>query len=112
MLQWPIMGTNASSLKLAIELIPEPCWGRNLRSVLPDRRWTKISREVREAAGGKCQICGGTSHDQCDEQWTYDDKRRIQRLTALRAVCQMCHNLMNLGRTSIIARQMDDRSRP
>jgi hypothetical protein len=67
-----MMERNVISLKLAIELIPEPCWGMNLRSVLPDSRWTKISRQVREAASGKCQICDGTTSVQCDEQWTYD----------------------------------------
>jgi hypothetical protein len=56
-----MMQTTVLSLKLAIELIPEPCWGMNLRNVLPDRRWTMISRQVREAASGKCQICGGTT---------------------------------------------------
>ena len=104
------MRANATrSLKLSIELIPTPCWGRNLRSVLPDSRWMKISRDVREAAGGKCEICGGTNRIQCDEQWTYDDALYVQRLAALRCVCQTCHNVMNLGRTSIIARQMADR---
>jgi hypothetical protein len=104
------MRANATRpLKLSIELIPTPCWGRNLRSVLPDSRWTKISRDVREAAGGKCEICGGTNRIQCDEHWTYDDRRHVQGLVALRAVCQTCHNVMNLGRTSIIARQMADR---
>jgi hypothetical protein len=37
------------------------------------------------------------------------DSRHVQGLVALRAVCQTCHNVMNFGRTSIIARQMADR---
>ena len=96
------------ALKLSIELIPTPCWGRNLRMTVPKGQWTKISQRVR-AEAGRCQICGGTNLLQCDERWEYDDKQRIQHLAGLRCVCQTCHNLMNIGRTAIIADEMADR---
>jgi len=98
----------ASALKLTMELIPELCWYRNLRNTLPTGRWAKLSKAVREKAGC-CEICGSTQYLQCDEQWSYDDERFVQRLERLRCVCPTCHAVMTFGLTSIIARQQPER---
>jgi hypothetical protein len=102
------MRQEASGLKLRIQLIPKPTWGRNLRKALTARGWERISHPVRARAGG-CEICGGSNRLQCDEQWAYDDERHVQRLIGLRCVCQTCHNVMNWGRSSIVAVQEAER---
>ena len=94
---------------LSIELIPRSSWGRNLRITLGKGRWKRLSQEVRDAAGGRCEICGSMTRVQCDEQWSFDDVRHVQRLVRLRCVCQMCHHVVNFERTKAVARAQPDR---
>lgn len=95
-------------LKLLIEPVPSPCWNRNLRSALTKDQWARISREVRENAG-QCEICGAEKLLQTDEEWTYDDVDRIQRLAGLRCICQNCHLVKHIGRAGRVARTQADR---
>ena len=92
-----------------MEPIPTPCHRHNLRTALTRDGWERISRQVRETAGGRCEICGSTNQVQCDEQWSYDDHHRTQHLVGLRCVCITCHNVIHIGRTNKIARQFPDR---
>lgn len=96
-------------LRLAIELIPRQTWGRNLRTALGKSAWSRLSKQVREAAGNRCEACGSTVRLQCDEQWAYDDAAHVQRLTRLRCLCQMCHHVVNFNRTRMVAREQADR---
>lgn len=87
-------------MKLNFELVPKTCWHSNLRKMLKQNRWNQISKDVRDKANHKCEICG----EECDrleahEQWEYDDVKHIQRLKRIIAVCPPCHQVIHIGAT-------------
>ena len=93
--------------RLTVELVPSTSWGDNLRSVLTPREWSRLSLHVRQAAGMRCEICGGRGERrpvECHEVWEYDDERHIQRLVRLIALCPPCHAVKHIGRTQSIGR--------
>ena len=88
--------------KLNFELVPDGCWYYNLRSVLSPAQWQAISRRVRASAGGRCMICGApSSRLEAHERWEYDEKKAVQRLADIIAVCPACHAVIHIGRTSL-----------
>ena len=84
------------SLRLAPELIPTPCLGRNLHTALPTEEWDRIRRQTYRRAGYRCDACSadGTALH-CHEVWAYDDRRHVQRLVRLQALCERCHFAKN-----------------
>ncbi len=96
---------DVSSLRLAIELVPESCWYSNLRQVLPHAAWDRLRRQVYAACGYRCAICGARGKLHCHEVWSYDDATRVQRLEGLQALCESCHSIKHLGYAGIRASQ-------
>lgn len=94
-----------NDFRLQIELVPANAWGRNLRKQVRDSIWKKLRAEVFANAKNRCEICGADGKLNCHEVWSYDDKNHIQRLTALQAVCQMCHHVSHYGMSQILAAQ-------
>ena len=87
-------------LKLKVELVPEPLWEKNLRTLLKESEWTLVRQYALVMANDTCQVCSarrgneGVTKLLCHEQWTYDDKKNIQKLTGVQITCFMC-NLVN-----------------
>lgn len=51
-------------------------------------------------ASHKCEICGGVGPQhpvECHEVWLYDDKKKIQRLDRMIALCPACHEVKHMG---------------
>ena len=87
-------------MKLEVELIPRPCWNKNLRKLLKANRWNQISKSVREAANHKCEICNAECEKlEAHKQWAYDDENHVQSLKRVIAVCPDCHHVIHLGAT-------------
>ena len=91
-------------MKLTIELVPETCWFKNVRSEVTKERWTELRNNCYNKAGHKCEICDSTGKKQgfnhnveCHEVWKYDDKNKIQRLEKLIALCPLCHKVKHVG---------------
>lgn len=98
---------------LTVEMIPLPMWRRNVRAVVSSETWDElhyrfgatdtVPRNWRHpinrsgVKGARCAYCGATGVLQLHENWRYDDKRRIQRLTALLPLCGECHLAKHLG---------------
>lgn len=86
-------------------MIPASIWGQNLRSLYRDR-WKKLSREIREQCGHRCQICGGASMG-CHEEWEYEYNASassgygVQRLREVVSLCEACHVVKHLGRAAL-----------
>lgn len=92
-------------LRLRIELVPPPLWGKNLRSYLTDSRWANLREAVRQIADFTCEICGEKASRENElgvnahEDWRYDDARSSSTATLLRVgcVCTLCHHIHHFG---------------
>ena len=89
--------------KLNFELVPDSCWYSNLRSILSKEQWDVVRKEAYSRADGKCMICGkSVSRLEAHEQWQYDEENNIQKLKDVIAVCKSCHEVIHIGRTSLL----------
>ncbi len=90
-------------LKLTVELVPKPLWGVNARSAMGQTNWDKVRNETYAKYNHQCGICGAEGRLEAHEIWQYDDKKLVQRLAGIVALCPMCHSVKHLGRTEILA---------
>lgn len=96
-------------MKLTIESIPESTWGVSLANLLPPPIWNDIRREVYEGFNYACAICEATDKQlHCHEKWSYDDRKRIQRLVGFQCLCVDCHSIKHWGRTVAEAHKNKD----
>jgi predicted restriction endonuclease len=64
----------------------------NLRERMGAYRWGKLRKQVYADNGYKCAVCGAEGVQlSCHEIWDCDDKKHVQRLLGLTALCNMCH---------------------
>lgn len=93
-------------LVLGVELVPETCWGSNVRKLLEDdpAAWGRIRRVVLAAAGSKCEVCREQGRLECHEVWDYDDGAHDQRLVRMIALCPACHEVKHIGRARVKGR--------
>ncbi len=94
-------------MKLEIELVPDSCWQSNLRSILPPKMWDVVRRDAYKRAGGKCVICGKPGRLEAHEKWEYDDEKCVQRLADVVGVCRACHEVIHIGRTTLMGREKE-----
>ena len=87
-------------LKIHIDLVPKNCWFSNVRSQVSVADWDWLRRQAYKAAGHKCEVCGAKGRLEAHEIWHYDDKKLIQKLHGITAVCKQCHELYHLGFTA------------
>lgn len=89
-----------NKLKLTIELVPETSWYNNVRAIVTKSQWDKLRAAVYSQAYDLCEICGGQGPKhpvECHEVWLYDDKRCIQTLERMIALCPACHQVKHFG---------------
>ena len=87
-------------LKLEIELVPSTSWYNNVRACVSKSQWDKIKSTVASQAYYVCEICGGEGPKhpvECHEVWLYDEKRCIQTLERMIALCPDCHQVKHFG---------------
>jgi len=97
-------------LILEIELVPSTSWYTNVRSAVTKNQWDKIKSIVASKAYYVCEICGGagSSHPvECHEVWLYDDKKHIQTLERMIALCPKCHMVKHFGLHAIVRKKYD-----
>lgn len=90
--------------KLCIELVPQTCWGSNVRDILTQSDWNQVKKHTAFAAGHLCEICGGKGHKwpvECHEIWEYDDDSQVQSLMGTIALCPDCHLCKHWGYASV-----------
>ena len=92
---------------LKFELVPSGCWYVNLRSVLKPEHWDKIRRAAYAQANGKCSVCGAKGRLEAHERWSYDEKRALQKLEGVTALCKSCHEVVHIARTQLMGRGDD-----
>jgi hypothetical protein len=87
-------------LALTIELVPATSWGNNIRAVMTAKQWNALSGIVCNRAYNVCEICGGVGPKhpvECHEIWEYNDRKQIQRLAGMIALCPDCHMVKHIG---------------
>lgn len=88
-------------IKLPVELVPSTTFYSNLRSILNKSVWDLLRKHVYRQAMYVCEVCGGKGPKhpvEAHEEWSYDDKKKIQRLEKIVALCPDCHACKHLGR--------------
>lgn len=93
------------AMRLNFGLVPDGCWYTNLRSALPKEVWDRLRRAAYARAGGKCTICGAAGRLEAHEVWSYDDAKHVQKLETVIAVCPACHEVIHIGRTSLLGNE-------
>ena len=99
--------TAMKDLKLRFGLVPDGCWRANLRSALPKALWDKLRKAAYARAGGRCAVCGRAGRLEAHEVWEYDDEKHIQKLAGIIAVCPACHQVIHIGRTSLLGKEKE-----
>lgn len=95
-------------MKLTIELVPSSSWMNNVRAVLTTKQWNALKGMVYDAAWNVCQICGGTGPKhpvECHEVWEYNEKKQIQKLTGMLALCPDCHSVKHYGLARVMGKE-------
>lgn len=85
---------------LTVELVPQSCWFSNVRDHVSKNIWDKLRKETYKQSNYRCEICGGRGKQhpvECHEIWHYDDKKYIQTLKGLTALCPDCHRVKHIG---------------
>lgn len=92
--------TTSQPLRLQSELIPQPLWGMNIRSMIGKKRWFRLRDAVTTYRRRMCAICGSTAPLQGHEVWDYAEKKRTGTATLrdIRLVCQDCSSIHHFGR--------------
>ena len=91
--------------KLSFGIIPDGCWKVNLHELLPESAWNFIKKDVKSHAAGKCEICGkNTDRLDAHEVWSFDEKRCVQKLENIIAVCRDCHDSIHINRSYLVGR--------
>jgi hypothetical protein len=91
-------------MKLTIELVPSSSWFNNVRAVLTRKQWDTLRKKVYSEAWDTCQICGGIGPKhpvECHEIWHYDEKKLVQKLEGMIALCPDCHMVKHIGLAQI-----------
>ena len=105
--KWPLNPTPITILQgedrnfggnlLFVDLIPNSCWFTNLRSSVHPKDWDRLRRFIYERAGNKCECCQSNGNLEAHERWSYDNKKRVQKLMRLIALCRSCHESTHMG---------------
>lgn len=95
-------------MKLCFELVPDSCWYSNLRSILSPAQWDVVRKDAYARADGKCMICGAPCRRlEAHERWEYDEENAVQKLKDVVAVCVKCHEVIHIGRTTLMGRERE-----
>jgi len=101
--------------RLTVEIIPTSLHGKNPRTVNGKAWWEGNRKKLYQAAGHRCEICGGVGKHhavEAHERYEYDEADRppCQRLVGLIALCPACHGVKHLYRTHAFSTQQGDPS--
>ena len=92
-------------MKLTIELVPESCFFKNVRSNVSPADWEILRKDTLQKAGHKCEVCGFTGLLHCHEVWDYNDQTHEQKLARLQALCPACHEVKHFGLAGVKGRR-------
>lgn len=91
-------------MKLSVELVPRPLWGKSLEQRLKHRVWRKLRAEAIGRTNDRSDACGAGPQERrgrslhVHEVWTYNDDEHVQTLVGLRPLCGTCSACTHFGR--------------
>ena len=89
--------------KIEFELVPDGCWGYNLRAILSKEQWEFVRKDAILRSENKCSACGKPiKRFEAHEKWDYDVKNGIVKLVDVVALCSDCHKTVHIGRTQLV----------
>ena len=88
--------------RLTFELVPEECWRANLRTFLTEKQWDIVRKDAYKNSGYTCSKCGAKGRLEAHEVWRYDDKKALQKLMGVTALCSLCHKVAHISRTFLV----------
>lgn len=92
--------------KLEFEMVPEECWKGSLYHLLKPQDWDVVRRDAYKRANYRCSICGkDNTRLEAHEKWSYDDKRALQKLEDVVALCSACHAVKHVNRAYLFGRE-------
>lgn len=91
-----------------LNLIPSNLWYLNLRKILGQQEWTKLSLATREKFNWECYCCNISIKKlkqkkffDAHEYWFFDREKKVVSLKAIICVCKKCHAAIHMGYSSI-----------
>lgn len=88
-------------LLLSIEPRPVSTWGVTLSNLLPKKEWFELARQCKQEADYTCVVCGTESRKMhAHEVWSFDDKKKVQKLEDVICICVLCHDVKHFGRST------------
>jgi hypothetical protein len=96
-------------MKLAIDLVPAPLWGKNLRKMLGKDAWYRL-RDRAAPPGKPCVICRrnlGTHGHEVMNYLETGGQIAIAQLTAIIRICQDCHSVSHWGRFKALLKEKE-----
>lgn len=90
-----------------LNLIPKKLWYLNLRKMLSEQEWKKLSKKIREQHNYTCYCCRINSSKipknkfHTHESWWFNDQTKMVDLKALICVCEWCHLTIHFGYASL-----------
>jgi hypothetical protein len=97
-------GLNPFNLVLYPELIPLATQGWSLYNLLTSNAWEKLRQEKLNNNNNQCAICKDTRRLSLHEIWSInlETSSSTQTLLDLSPLCDKCHAIKHIGRTSTI----------
>lgn len=90
--------------RLFVDLIPNTCWFKNVRSSVDPNDWDCLRNHIYERVNYVCECCGCNTKENgvrldAHERWDYitGEGVNIQKLTRLVALCEYCHQSTHMG---------------
>jgi hypothetical protein len=83
--------------------LPGSSWYDNVRSAVSQDEWRRLKKATYECYGHRCACCGDRGPEwpvECHEVFSFDDRRGVQRLEHLVALCPPCHEVNHIGLAS------------
>lgn len=89
------LSTKSDDFKLKIEPVPRSF--PRLSLSICGKNWGTIRKKVYANANYTCEACGEkVTKLYCHEKWNYDDKKKIQKLEGVEALCVNCHGVIHV----------------
>ena len=94
---------DGGAARLTVEIIPTSLHGKNPRTAMGKAMWERQRKQVCDAAGNRCEICGGVGKRhpvEIHERYEYDETTHppCQKVLGLIALCSDCHAVKHLAR--------------